>query len=288
MPDISLINTKGLTKPAVVLIEKISSAVGILWEPERIRRVAQAKADAAMILAKGEMEIDEVKVRALQRFVDEETRNQQNMESIVEKAIPDLDENAPTEDIENDWITNFFDKCRSISDQGMQRLWSRVLSGEANSPGSFSRKTVNLVADLDKESARLFHTLCGFGWELRENLVPLILDFSDPIYTQNGIALFLLGELDAIGLIKIDVSGGYAILELPREVTVSYHDRPVQLTLQKDSGNKLSVGYVMMTPSGLQLSRVVKPKPVVGFFEFIYDRWANDSLVPTREDKVST
>ena len=136
MPDYSLINTGELTKPVTVLIEKISNAVGAMWEPTQIRRVAQAKADAAMTLAKADIAIDEVKRRAVRRFVEEETRKQLNMESIVNKAIQDVDSNAPTSDVEDDWITNFFDRCRSVSDSDMQALWSRILAGEANSPGS--------------------------------------------------------------------------------------------------------------------------------------------------------
>ena len=120
MPDYSLINAGELTKPATVLIEKISDAVGTLWEPRQIRRVAQAKADAAMTLAEREIEIDEVQRRAARRFVEEETRKQQNMESIVDKAIQDVGSDAPTEEVEDDWIANFFDKCRSVSDDDMQ------------------------------------------------------------------------------------------------------------------------------------------------------------------------
>ena len=50
MAEFSLINLSGLSKPATVLIEKISNAVGMVWEPRQIRRVAQAKADAAFDL----------------------------------------------------------------------------------------------------------------------------------------------------------------------------------------------------------------------------------------------
>ena len=287
MPNNSLVSTEGLTRPATVLIEKISEAVGALYEPRQIRQVAQAKADAAMTLAKGEMEINEVKRRALQRFVDEETRNQQNMESIVAKAIPVLDDNAPTENIESDWITNFFDNCRSVSDRDMQLLWSRILSGEANSPGSFSRKTVNLVADLDKSSAELFQTLCSFGWQFGEMFGPLIVDPREPIYTQRRIGLFSLGDLDAIGLIQINASSGFALKDLPKWITAGYQGQLVQLELPEDSGNILEVGIVLLTPSGLQLSQIVNPTPIDGFFEFIYDKWAGDSLVPPREDRTS-
>ena len=286
MPDYSLINTGELTKPATVLIEKISNAVGILWEPNQIRRVAQAKADAAMTLAKSDIEIDEVQRRVAHRFVEEETRKQLNMESIVGKAIGGVDPNAPTEDVQDDWIANFFDKCRSVSDDEMQVLWSRILSGESNAPGSFSRKTVNLVADLDKASAELFHTVCSFGWQSGDVFLPLIFEFSDRIYNQRGVSLFSLGELDSIGLIQINPDTGFRLSNQPKEVPVTYHNRSVLLTFPNDTGNSLSVGKVIVTPSGRQLSRIVKPAPIDCFFEFVYDRWAGESLVPPRRDRT--
>ena len=284
MSEYSLISTGGLTKPATVLIEKISNAVGTLWGPTQIRRVAKAKADAALILAKADIEIDEVKRRAAYRFVEEETRKQRNMESIVSKAIQDVDSNAQTEDVEDDWITNFFDKCRSVSDDEMQILWSRILSGEANSPGSFSRKTVNLVADLDKASAKLFYTLCGFGWLFDNDLIPLIFDPDKRIYNQSGINVYSLGALDSIGLIQINTVTGFRLSNLPKRGRVVYHGQSVILTFPKEEENSLDIGGVIMTPSGTQLSRIVKHAPINGFFEFVYDTWAGDSLVPLRKD----
>ena len=250
MSNNSLISTEGLTKPATVLIEKVSDAVGALWEPKQIRRVAQAQADAAIALAKADIKIDEVQRRAAQRFVDEETRKQLNMETILNTALSDLSANAPTEDVESDWITNFFDKCRSVSDHEMQRLWSQILSGEANTPGSFSRKTVNLVADLDKASAKQFQTVCSFRWQFSETLTPLMLDHDEEIYKQHGVFFFSLGELEAIGLIRISGPEGFALRGLPKRINSNYHGLSVQLELPKDTGNKLDVGNVIMTPSG--------------------------------------
>ena len=286
MPDSSPINIGGLTEPVTVLIKKISNAVGTLWEPRQIRRVAQAEADAALILAKGEIQIKGVQWRAARRFVEEETRKQLNMEKIVEKAIQDVDPNAPTEDVEEDWIANFFDKCRSFSDDEMQVLWSRILSGEANSPGSFSRKTVNLVADLDKASAELFHSLCSFGWRFGDELVPLIVELSDAIYAQHGINLLSLSHLDSIGLVQINGTGGFRLRNQPKERVVSYQRRSVILRFPRENQNDLKIGNVLLTPSGMQLSDVVKPRPVDGFFEFIYDRWVAESLVAPRRDQT--
>ena len=282
MPEFSLLKAGELTKPVTVLIEKIANAVGTLWEPRQIRRVAQAKADAAMTLAKGDIEIDELKRRAAKRFVEEETRKQLNMESIVEKAVQDVDPEAPTEQVDDDWITNYFDKCRSVSDDEMQNLWARILSGEANSPGSFSRKTVNLVADLDKSSAELFHKLCSFGWRIHGELFPLIFDSAEPIYVDNGLGLYSLIKLDSIGLIQISDTLGFKLSKESRQLPASYHLQSVLLTFPAEEGNDLELGKVMMTPSGIELSRIVEPTPIDRFYEFIYDKWAKQALVPPR------
>ena len=287
MPGPSLVNVGELTKPATVLIKKISNAVGTLWEPKQIRRVAQAKADAAMTLARSGIEIGEVQRRAAQRFVEEETRNQQNMESIGTKAIPNLNPEAPTEDVEDDWITNFFDKCRTVSDDDMQDLWSRILAGEANSPGSFSRKTVNLVADLDKSSAELFVSLCRFGWRIGDGFWPLVLDFNEQIYKQHGIDLFSLGQLDSIGLVQIG-DLGFVATNQPGETVATYCNRSVSLKFRNEAGNELKVGHVLLTPPGAQLSGIVEPKPIEGFFEFVYDRWERESLVPAMAKESGT
>jgi Protein of unknown function (DUF2806) len=121
----SIINLGDLSKPAVVLIEKISDAVGGLWKPTQIRRLARAEADANRTKAIADIEITELQQRALQRFVLEEAKKQENMESITAKMLPSLKEEATPANVEDDWIINFFDKCRLISDEQMQSLWAK-------------------------------------------------------------------------------------------------------------------------------------------------------------------
>lgn len=63
------------------------------------------------------------------------------MEQISTQALPLLEEKSNPDAIEDDWVTNFFDKCRLISDKEMQSLWSKVLAGEANAPEKYSTRT---------------------------------------------------------------------------------------------------------------------------------------------------
>lgn len=283
MPDGPLANLGDLTKPAVVLVEKISDAVGGLFKPFQIKRVAKAEAEAGLIRAESEIKITDLHRRAMHRFVEEEAKRQSNIEQITEKALPLLEEKSLPEKVEDDWITNFFDKCRIVSDLEMQGLWSRVLAGEANRPGAFSRRTVNLMADLDKVDAELFTNLCTFVWVVGD-LVPLVYDVREEIYNSQQIAFNTLGHLQTLGLVHFDNLAGFRRMKLPKTMTVSYYGTPLELEFPNDGDNNLEIGKVLLTRAGHELAPVCGSKPLAGFFEFVKERWVRQGLVQKEID----
>jgi Protein of unknown function (DUF2806) len=214
------------SKPVNTLIEKISNALGRHFEPHYIRKVALAEADAAKIEAAASIEVTELHQRALRRLMAEEAKRQENMEAIFAKAVPSIADDAKTEDVEDDWLTNFFDKCRIISNEDMQTLWSKLLAGEANHPGSFSKRTVNFLASLSAKEAALFATLCRFCWQF-EGLTPLIYHFQHPIYASHGISFDSIKHFENIGLLSFAPHNAYAKENLPQHCTVHYFTTPV-------------------------------------------------------------
>ena len=77
--SISAVNLGGLSKPADTLIKKVSSAIGGIFEPWQIKRVAKAEAEASLIKTRTEIEITDLHRRAMHRFVEEEARRQEDM-----------------------------------------------------------------------------------------------------------------------------------------------------------------------------------------------------------------
>lgn len=63
-----------LTKPATVLIEKISEAVGGIFEPYQIVCVAKAEAEANRIQTESQIQVTELHRRAMHRFLEEEAK----------------------------------------------------------------------------------------------------------------------------------------------------------------------------------------------------------------------
>lgn len=283
MPDISLLN---LGKPVNTLVEKISNALGRHFDPSQTIRMAEAGAKADQILrvaqAETDIEVASIRQRAGMRLAHEEVAKQANIESITGKAASYLNDDASPESMEDDWIANFFDKCRIVSDEDMQSLWGRILAGEANNPGGFSRRTVNLVADLDKRDASLFVSLCGFVWTVTGTPRSLIFDTQHDIYNRQGINFNTVGHLESLGLIHFNALSGFAIVSQVKQLTFSYFGKHVLLTLPDQEGNQFSQGQVILTQAGQQLYQVCGSAPVAGFFEYVYDRWATEGFVPSR------
>ena len=276
-------NVGDLVKPIDTLIHKISDATGVLYEPRRIRRKAKAESEAAIISAKAEaaadiirteskIEITDLHQRAVQRRVKEDMRDQRNMEDIIAQAVPDVNEEAKPDAMEDDWVANFFDKCRTVSDSEMQSLWARVLAGEANAPSTYSKRTVNLLSDLDKSDAELFTKLCGFGWMIR-NVVPLVFNEDAEIYNRYGIDFDTLIHLENIGLVQFASPNYFTEPGLPKRLMVHYYDKQLLLEISRDPNNQLDIGKVLLTKSGQELARICGSKPVDGFYDYVKHLW---------------
>ena len=267
-------NLGDLSKPAVALIEKASEAVGGLFLPWQTRRVAKADADAALTKEQSKIEITDLHRQAMWRRLEEDLQHQQNMVSILEKAVIQLSEDANPSSIERDWLVNFFFKSRIVSDGEMQELWARILAGEANTPGTYSKRTVNLLEDLDKVDAQFFMNLCRFVWKLT-TFYPVIINRGLEIYKNHGIDFECLTHLESIGLIKSDLglfSNGYASIQ-PKNLVASYYGRHLALEMPNDTDNKLRVGRVLLTRVAQELAPICLSTPVEGFYEYIKDQW---------------
>lgn len=268
----SLVNLGELSKPANTLIEKVSSAIGGVFEPWQIKRIAKAEAEASLIKIESEIQITDLHRRAMHRFVEEEANRQENMEEITKKSILLIEEKSDPAKMEDDWVTNFFDKSRIVSDEDMQALWANVLAGEANKPGSFSRRTVNLLSDLDKRDAELFQTLCRFGWDVGE-FTPVIFDRGAPIYNNLGINFTSLSHLDSLGLIRSNALTGFGMTVFSKSFAVAYFGQPLQLVIKEGQENKIPIGGIILTQAGKELAQIVKVPGVQGFYDYVKEQW---------------
>ncbi|EJB8438977.1 DUF2806 domain-containing protein [Vibrio parahaemolyticus] len=306
----SLINFE-LTKPATLLIEKVSDAIGVLYEPTRIARRSKAESDAAVRDAETRVKVSEIEQGALDSFLYRESRKHQNMESITAQAVEQIQDkdNSSPEELDLDWLTYFFEHCSNVSDKEMQFLWASLLASEASRPGSFSKKSIQFISLLEKSDAELFTSLCQFVFIDRGYPQPVILNFRERLYNERGINENSLRYLDEIGLVKctegnhavkvIDMRGamsttmsyfGTSLSLSINEESISDSSKPIRITtnhLEELKNNpcptngKVNLGTTSFTRIGVELYRLCSFKKNDDFYRYITDEYRKNGVVVT-------
>jgi hypothetical protein len=274
----------GLKAPACKLIEKVSEAVGGVFQPWQTRRVADAEADALLKKGIAEIQLEGMQRRAMQRWFDEETRKQANIESITEKAIPLLNDDSDASKIEDDWVTNFFERSRNVSDEDMQQVWAKILATEANGETYFSKKTINILEDIDSIQASRFQILCSL--ELTYYYESYALDSMETHTTKTReIVLFEtrsmasdsapikydeLRNFASLGLITIEPEN--LIESTGPKVDVEYYHEKASIPVMPFKG--LNMGSISLTRWGRELSRVFDKHYVDGYWDYLLTYWS--------------
>lgn len=274
----SLINLGDLSGVAKVLVEKISDAIGAMYLPTQIKRVAAAEAEAEKIKAIAQIEISEIQQRAIARVLHQEGKRQENIEAISKLAIENLTPDAHPENIDPDWLSNFFDKCHLVSDDDMRIIWGKILAGEASNPGSFSKRTVALVGGLDKVDAELFTKLCKFTWVVGLP-TPLIFNEQDPVYVSKGINFDSLTHLQSIGLLTFGNLTGFARQKLPKQILTMYFGRRVVIEFPSAADNQLTIGKILLTQAGQQLLSISGAQPDDAFAAYVIKNWVDAGVI---------
>lgn len=267
-------STKDLAPVAQNLIKRVSSAIGLFYQPIKAKREAAAIVEIVRKFG----EIDEAKIsplqrRALERFFTEEVENQKNIEKITSDSLEFLEDEAQPESISEDWLRYFYNKAKYISAEEVSILWSKILAGEANSPGSFSKRTLNILFELSTQEAQLFTKLAKYTVNMKgETVQPLIFNFEDEFYKEINFGDLMI--LENAGLIDFNSITGFKRHALPDNLVCFYGNNKINLDKKEGCQNEIDVGKCVYTEAGEQLYRTITIEPKESFLDYIVTKFS--------------
>ncbi|NVJ91376.1 MAG: DUF2806 domain-containing protein [Methylocystaceae bacterium] len=277
-----------LSEPITKLIEVTARATGVIFEPYQTVRMAKADAKANRIRSLAELDLeDELEQKTIQRLIHQEKRKHINIEQITLQAAQSLDDDAKPNDIDEDWLVDFFNKSETVSNKEMQSLWAKILAGEANQNGSFSKRTTTFVSSMSKEEAQLFTSLCQFCWGTKKESV-FIDDYKNDIYTKAGITYQSLMELEALGLIHFFPNGHYTATINSKLFWPVYFNKSAPLQFPKDHGNQFKMGHVDLTKLGKELSPICDTEPNYEYLNHMASVWKKEGLWSVPHDSPNS
>lgn len=270
----SLVRIEG--KPIEKLIEVVSNAVGVLFEPWQMIRKAKAEAKSKSIIAveqaktmaiiEGDIEKAQYLVRVNERLVKKETKRQKNIEEVVLKAgkFLETEKEVSEEPVNLDWATRFFDIVQDVSDNEMQFLWGQILAGEIKQPQSYSLRTLETLRNMTKDEAELFQKIAQFAIKRDEIFV-----FSDyKVLESFGVSYSDIAKLVEIGLLQ---SGDFVNKVFPKvenddNFGLVYGSYVVVVCLKANSPS-FSIPVRPFTVSGQELVKLVNIIPSVDYIK---------------------
>lgn len=220
----------GLAEPATKLIEIVSGAIGTIYEPRKIKKLADAEAYRIQKLTttaqetnfNGEIEfldgkitinsnnVNDIEIKSL--IVNEVKRlfnENENIKRIADFAYNELENDniELSEDIDEDWKNNFFDKSKKIYSEDLQFIFGKILAGEIRQPGTYSKRLLNILSNLSPKEATLFNKISKYV--LHDSKNSFIISDSE-ILSNFDITIEDIIDLEEAGLINsnpLNVSG---------------------------------------------------------------------------------
>ena len=273
-----------------------------------IPAVARKKGEAAIIEAETAVEVKKTEARGIIETDDMLRRHgllaewqQGNINSIVRKAdgMKQPGDKQNFRNLDKDWVADYLDKCKNDSDEEMQSLWAKILAGEADKPGSFSKSTVDAVSKLSKEDALLFAYFCQFVWTIDNDNGdgrPLIYSENNDVYNVSYRIFEVVKHLDYLRLVSDSGAGGYVNMFFASAVPLVYHGVKVHLDVPKakDEERKdwyvADMGQAKFTEAGEQLYRICEVQKNDAFFQYTVEEWMKlgynpHSMWPATDEK---
>jgi len=281
----------GLSKPIEKLIDVLARGVGAVTKPMLIRNEAEAKAYEIQCISKavqgapveklqykngviiiedkkGKSQIADLpnEKRAELRILHEESRKQKNIESVAAGAaelLSDCHALNNDREVEQDWINEYFDKVKLVSSSEMQLIWSKILAGEVQNPGTYSIRTMNVLKEMSKDEANLFSRFAEIRLDQPiKNDCFVYKDLKDDFLVELlGMTYEKVKLLESIGLIYTDLGLTLKFGPSERPMNVAFEHGKLLVSFECEANAKVkSLPIIGFTKVGYELSRMVEVK----------------------------
>lgn len=265
------------------VIDKVSGAVGWIVKPTA-NKTYQLQAEKYLI---DQIENDSnmpplAKAAAISkvRKLIKEYLNQQNILSI---GLNFLNDSAKPENIDDDWLMNFFEKAKNISKEEMAIIWGKILSKEINTPGSVSKSLIHILSIVSYKEAEAFLKLANFSVTIEDRLYVIIYDSKYKIlYSRFGLIPEDIFNLADIGLVQH--SDNIYFSEVSDGAKLKYFDCEWDVGEKKEVG----VGNVILSRAGEELLSIITDVDKIAdfkmFLQHVASRTATEMLVEQYEE----
>ena len=200
---------------------------------------------------------------------------------VLEIAAQEITQSPPSGEtdalLDDDWLAFFKGKLDQLGTEEAKLLFGKVLAGEIKQPGSFSKRSVSILAEMGPVVGRLFDALCNISTVISKQHVRVVTlgvgDVGENSLEEFGLPFEALNHLIDAGLIfseydtfvgmplaamgqPFDLGGSYYRLEVTETKETELN------TVEKRRAALAAVPGVTLSATGRELRAIVAKKTV--------------------------
>jgi len=205
---------------------------------------------------------------------------------VVEIAAQEITQSLPNTGtdalIDDDWLAFFKGKVDQLGTEEAKLLFGKVLAGEIKQPGSFSKRSIGILAEMDPVVGKLFDSLCNISTVISKQHVRVVTlgvgDVGENSLEEFGLPFEALNHLIDAGLIfseydtfvgmplaakgqPFELGGTYYRLDVAEAKETEPH------AVEKRTAALAAVPGVTLSATGRELRAIVAKKTVHAYVE---------------------
>jgi len=208
-------------------------------------------------------------------------RKQSNIEAIIKKTFAYCTSKDITPNTDHDWFCRYVHLAENVSNNTMQDLWAKILSGELHQMGTYSLKALKVFQDMSIVDAKLLAKACSLSVkdQNKKNIrlisgvyqKPGLLNFFDKNSSINinlsdfGLNFNDLQSLADNHLIYLQESESN-MMNKDNALNFNYNGLSLKLRCKKTN---ISIQFYKFTAIGAELANLISDNPNDDYFALL-------------------
>lgn len=146
-------------------------------------------------------------------YVFEKRSSDQRVSECFRYAAPQIDENADVSRLDQEWLDYWRMHAEKARGEDVQAIWGAILAGEVNTSGAVSKRTMSVLADMERRDAEALVKLCSYcvgGKMMNGEKQPLM-----PLLIRTGERFAMnpddIARLRSLGVVDFNLGAGFGM-----------------------------------------------------------------------------
>lgn len=179
-----------------------------------------------------------------------------NLAECLAIAQSELGRDYETSKIDHSWFLRWSDGASEQFDDEMRLIWGKVLSGELDQPGSYSKRTLSILSDMGARDAGLFQGLCSLCARYVDEsgniagIIPCVfMDIGGASYCDGEMSYSEIAHLASLELVALTSNTSLSVGEF---IVID----GVRYAAEDGKNGPVHFGDITLTSYGNELSRL--------------------------------